>query len=148
MKVLNFGWAGTFEDFLILDQESFINKLYTHVYGQTFAKNAEEQKKRELQVNAWIDSFQKFQAFLNHYRNEEGSIIFEYEILRGSGRRPDVLILYNGYLIVVECKSFNEISASEYIQTSLYVRDLQHWYVNTKLDKNYKGCCLNSIGVR
>lgn len=125
---MNYGWTGSFQEFLGLDQNTFINQLYFHAYDHTSAKNTEEQRKRDSQVNAWIDSFHKLQAFLNHYRYEEGSIIFEYEILRGSGRRPDVLILYNGYLIVIECKSFNDITASEYIQTSLYVRDLQHYH--------------------
>ncbi|MGG5795911.1 DNA/RNA helicase domain-containing protein [Bacillus nitratireducens] len=125
---MNYGWAGTFQEYLKLDLQNFIKQLYFHAYGNSSAKNNEEQRKRDSQVNAWKDSFHKLQKILYHYRYEEGSIIFEYEILRGSGRRPDVLILYNGYLIVIECKSFNGISASEYIQTSLYVRDLQHYH--------------------
>lgn len=125
---MNYGWAGTFQEYLRLDLQTFINQLYLHAFGKSSAKNMEEQQKRDSQVNAWKDSFYKLGEFLYHYQYEEGSIIFEYEILRGSGRRPDVLILYNGYLIVIECKSFNEISASEYIQTSLYVRDLKHYH--------------------
>ena len=57
-----------------------------------------------------------------------GSLIFEYDILRGSGRRPDVILILNGYVLVIECKSYNNISPSEFIQTSLYVRDLQHYH--------------------
>jgi len=97
--------------------------LLDHVY-----KTNTNDSKIASQKKAWIDSFNKLQDLFNRFSNLDASLIFEYEILRGGGRRPDVLLLINGYLIVLECKSYNNVSPSEYIQTSLYMRDLEHYH--------------------
>jgi len=97
--------------------------LLDHVY-----KTNANDPKIDSQKRAWIDSYNKLQDLFNRFSNLDASLIFEYEILRGGGRRPDVLLLINGYLIVLECKSYNNVSPSEYIQTSLYMRDLEHYH--------------------
>lgn len=120
---MNYGWAGTIEQFKKLDVQFFVKQLLDHVYKtNTNDPNIASQKR------AWIDSFNKLQDLFNRFSNLDASLIFEYEILRGGGRRPDVLLLINGYLIVLECKSYNSVSPSEYIQTSLYMRDLEHYH--------------------
>lgn len=58
----------------------------------------------------------------------DGWLIFEYTILRGSGRRPDVLLLLPGHVLVIECKSYNVVNAAEFLQTSLYVRDIEPYH--------------------
>ncbi|MGE7942246.1 DNA/RNA helicase domain-containing protein [Lysinibacillus xylanilyticus] len=121
---MNYGWAGTIEQFMHLDLQSFIVQLQKHVYKTTTGKNP----KMEAQIRAWTDSYNKIQHLFRQFPNIEASLIFEYEILRGGGRRPDVLLLLNGYVIVIECKSYNAVSPAEYIQTSLYVRDLEHYH--------------------
>ncbi|MED0998330.1 DUF2075 domain-containing protein [Bacillus mobilis] len=120
---MNYGWAGTIEQFKQLDVQFFVKQLLDHVY-----KTNTNDSKIVSQKKAWIDSFNKLQDLFNRFSNLDASLIFEYEILRGGGRRPDVLLLINGYLIVLECKSYNNVSPSEYIQTSLYMRDLEHYH--------------------
>ncbi|RFB44442.1 DNA/RNA helicase domain-containing protein [Bacillus sp. dmp10] len=120
---MNYGWAGTIEQFKQLDVQFFVKQLLDHVY-----KTNTNDPKIASQKKAWIDSFNKLQDLFNRFSNLDASLIFEYEILRGGGRRPDVLLLINGYLIVLECKSYNNVSPSEYIQTSLYMRDLEHYH--------------------
>ncbi|PGU46937.1 DNA/RNA helicase domain-containing protein [Bacillus cereus] len=120
---MNYGWAGTIEQFKQLDVQFFVKQLLDHVY-----KTYTDDPKIASQKKAWIDSFNKLQDLFNRFSNLDASLIFEYEILRGGGRRPDVLLLINGYLIVLECKSYNNVSPSEYIQTSLYMRDLEHYH--------------------
>lgn len=120
---MNYGWAGTIEQFKQLDVQFFIKQLLEHVY-----KTNTNDPKIDSQKRAWIDSYIKLQDLFNRFSNLDASLIFEYEILRGGGRRPDVLLLINGYLIVLECKSYNSVSSSEYIQTSLYMRDLEHYH--------------------
>ncbi|PFN14420.1 hypothetical protein COE20_28760 [Bacillus cereus] len=120
---MNYGWAGTIEQFKQLDVQFFVKQLLDHVY-----KTNTNDPKIDSQKKAWIDSFNKLQDLFNRFSNLDASLIFEYEILRGGGRRPDVLLLINGYLIVLECKSYNSVSSSEYIQTSLYMRDLEHYH--------------------
>ncbi|WP_414835601.1 DNA/RNA helicase domain-containing protein [Bacillus sp. Ba 3] len=120
---MNYGWAGTIEQFKQLDVQFFVTQLLNHVY----TTNTNDPK-IDAQKRAWIDSFNKLQDLFNRFSNLDASLIFEYEILRGGGRRPDVLLLINGYLIVLECKSYNNVSPSEYIQTSLYMHDLEHYH--------------------
>src|SRR5690606_13280405 len=88
----------------------------------------EGRKKRVSQIRAWEDTFYKLKYIFQQYPSLDGSLIFEYNILRGSGRRPDVILILNGYVLVIECKSYNVITPAEFIQTSLYVRDLQHYH--------------------
>ncbi|PFC71094.1 hypothetical protein CN290_23755 [Bacillus cereus] len=120
---MNYGWAGTIEQFKQLDVQLFVKQLLGHVY-----KTHTNDPKIDSQKKAWIDSYNKLQDLFNRFSNLDASLIFEYEILRGGGRRPDVLLLINGYLIVLECKSYNNVSPFEYIQTSLYMRDLEHYH--------------------
>ena len=120
---MNYSWAGTIEQFKQLDVQFFVKQLLDHVY-----KTNTNDPKIASQKKAWINSFNKLQDLFNRFSNLDASLIFEYEILRGGGRRPDVLLLINGYLIVLECKSYNSVSPSEYIQTSLYMRDLEHYH--------------------
>lgn len=135
---MNYGWAGSIQQFLQFNINDFINQLQLHVFGESEAETYKELQKRESQIKAWEDSFYKLQTIFQQYSHVNGSLIFEYEILRGGGRRPDVILILNGYVFVVECKSYNNISPSEYIQTSLYVRDLEHYHskihrTNTKV---------------
>lgn len=142
---MNYGWAGTVKQFLQLSLEDFTDQLQNHVYTGSIKNDS----KAEAQIRAWIDSYNKLQQLFQKLPFIEGSLIFEYEILRGGGRRPDVLLLLNGYVIVLECKSYNTISPAEYIQTSLYVRDLQNYHstiqrsgtqvIGILLLTNYKG---------
>lgn len=120
---MSYGWAGTIEQFKQLDVQFFIKQLLDHVY-----KTNTNDPKIDSQKRAWIDSYNKLQDLFNRFSDLDASLIFEYEILRGGGRRPDVLLLINGYLMVLECKSYNSVSPSEYIQTSLYMRDLEHYH--------------------
>ncbi|MBJ8115857.1 MULTISPECIES: DNA/RNA helicase domain-containing protein [Bacillus] len=120
---MNYGWAGTIEQFKQLDVHFFVKQLLDHVY-----KTNTNDPKIDSQKRAWVDSYNKLQDLFNRFSDLDASLIFEYEILRGGGRRPDVLLLINGYLIVLECKSYNNVSPSEYIQTSLYMRDLEHYH--------------------
>lgn len=100
---MNCGWAGTIEQFKQLDVQFFVKQLLDHIY-----KTNANDSKITSQKKAWIDSFNKLQSLFNRFSNLDASLIFEYEILRGGGRRPDVLLLINGYLIVLECKSYNK----------------------------------------
>lgn len=136
---MNYGWAGTIEQFMHLDLQSFIVQLQNHVYKTT----TENDPKMEAQIRAWTDSYNKIKHLFRQFPRVEASLIFEYEILRGGGRRPDVLLLLNGYVIVIECKSYNTVSPAEYIQTSLYVRDLEHYHSTIqKLDLKVIGILL------
>ena len=66
------------------------------------------------QITAWENSFDVLSKELKKISEKEPrinqcSIIFEYELPRERGRRPDVIILGDGVILVIECKQFNTI---------------------------------------
>lgn len=126
---LNYGWKGSIEDFLKLSLDDFIETLTSYVYGSLSPQERQtEQEKIRFQQFAWKDCFIKLQKIFLSYPQLNGWLLFEYAILRGSGRRPDVLLILPGQILVIECKSYNEVSTGEYLQTSLYVRDIMHYH--------------------
>lgn len=127
--ILNHGWKGSIKEFLQLSSSDFIQSLTSYVYGSLTSQQwHDEQEKIKSQQRAWKDCYEKLQQIFRNYSSLNGSLIFEYTILRGSGRRPDVLLLLPGHVLVIECKSYNAVSAAEYLQTSLYVRDIEHYH--------------------
>ena len=132
------GWHGTIEEFLRLQYEPFEKQLMDFVYGSVeIIDRGEEQQKIQSQQRAWQDTFEKLQKLFQSYQNIEGWLIFEYAMVRGGGRRPDALLLLPGHVLVIECKSYNAVNQAEYLQTSLYVRDLQHYH-STIQEKNLR----------
>lgn len=126
---MNYGWKGTIQEFLRLNYTELEEALMLFVYDSINVALADEGvEKISSQKNAWRDSFFKLQEILQNFKDVSGSIIFEYAILRGSGRRPDVILLLPGNVLVIECKSYNQVNEAEYVQTSLYVRDLQQYH--------------------
>ncbi|TCI75906.1 DUF2075 domain-containing protein [Exiguobacterium sp. SH0S1] len=114
---MDVGWSGSIQEFMKMEQIQFLNALQHSIPDAS-----------DSQVRAWIDTYQKIKIAFQTTPKLNAYILFEYQLLRGGGRRPDVLLLVNNQLLVIECKSYNEVSNSEYIQTSLYVRDLEHYH--------------------
>lgn len=126
---MNYGWKGTIKEFLQLSLHDFLQTLTFYVYGSLNSQQWQDEKEKILsQQRAWKDCFEKLQLISENYNDLDGWLIFEYTILRGSGRRPDVLLLIPGHVLVIECKSYNTVNAAEYLQTSLYVRDIEHYH--------------------
>lgn len=114
---MSVGWSGSIQEFLHIEQHQFLNALQDSILDASSS-----------QIRAWIDSYQKIKEALCETPDIHAEIIFEYQLLRGGGRRPDILLLVNDQLLVIECKSFNEVTSSEYMQASMYVRDLEHYH--------------------
>lgn len=55
-------------------------------------------------------------------------VIFEYELPRERGRRPDVLILAGNNLIVLEFKGYTQENQSQIDQAKHYARDLRNYH--------------------
>lgn len=56
------------------------------------------------------------------------SAIFEYELPREGGRRPDVVLLQNGVVVVLEFKDRATIASADLDQVSAYARDLKNYH--------------------
>lgn len=119
---MSVGWSGTVQQFMNTEQSQFLHALQHSVPDAS-----------DSQLRAWIDTYQSLVVLFQELPELNAHLLFEYQLLRGGGRRPDILLLANDQLLVIECKSYNQISDDECIQTSLYVRDLEHYHSSIQL---------------
>jgi hypothetical protein len=115
------GWNGKIKDFLKLTEGSFLGRLVQ------FIPDA-----KELQITAWKDCYHLlhnvFPKVISKIACSEWSIIFEYELPREGGRRPDVLLLLPGRLVVLEFKMKSSLLAEDTEQLTGYLRDLRGYH--------------------
>lgn len=91
------------------------------------------EKASYAQRKAWVDCFHILRnqlAYLNLPSEilSHSYIIFEYELPRERGRRPDVLILSGHNLIVLEFKGHTKEDQAHIDQTKHYARDLRSYH--------------------
>lgn len=124
---VNYGWMGTVQRFLDESESTWldtINRNYQHLYHQQAART---------QQHAWKDSSHVMRSQLQHLLNiRPGSatwtLIFEYELPREGGRRPDLVVLGAGQILVIEFKEKASPSAADLDQTTTYARDLAEYH--------------------
>ena len=125
----SYGWGGSTQEFLALSEKHFLESLSRNIYSLSIEEAWSSLDEKILsQLRAWSDCFRVLQNVLKEFANQSSYLLFEYSILRGSGRRPDVLLFLPGEILVMEFKMYKEVSAAEFTQTSLYVRDLQNYH--------------------
>jgi len=86
----------------------------------------------QSQILAWDHSFDILQKELKQIVQikpaiDEYTIIFEYELPRERGRRPDVVIL-GPCVFVLEFKDYAKLLAAHIDQVSAYARDLKNYH--------------------
>ena len=113
-------------NFLQTEKKEWLDRLVAHV---TTIMN---EKPSDSQIRAWDDCFNVLQKeFKNIEFHDETYFVFEYELDRERGRRPDVLLLSGKSLYVVEFKQHNLPTLAQVDQASAYGRDLQHYHHGT-----------------
>jgi DUF2075 family protein len=85
------------------------------------------------QIKAWDGSIVVLKKAIYEFSNahpdvNDAYIIFEYELPRERGRRPDALLLFNSSIIVLEFKEYNGIKQSFVDQVAAYARDLNYYH--------------------
>jgi len=123
----NLGWAGKLHDFIDTSQEKWLTDLQVH-YNHCMNQNP-----GELQINAWKNCFFILKDQLTQLSNItpttfDSFVIFEYELPRERGRRPDVVMLVKNTIFVLEFKDYSKIVQAHIDQTSAYVRDLSNYH--------------------
>lgn len=113
-KITNF-YKETENDFINKIKSSFLEE---HVVDLS-----------DSQINAWADSFRVMQ---NIDLNPNLHIIFEYVLPYESGRRPDIILLSNEYVIILEFKMKNEIKAEDIDQAKAYARDITEYHFESR----------------
>ncbi|GHO88021.1 DNA/RNA helicase domain-containing protein [Dictyobacter formicarum] len=124
------GWHGAINTFLKVLEQDWLQDLKNH---HLVCMNMEAD---ESQIRAWKNCFNILQVQLASavkMRADVGNwtIIFEYELPRERGRRPDVIILANDTILVLEFKGFGSIHQAHIDQVSAYARDLQHYHAGS-----------------
>jgi DUF2075 family protein len=121
------GWAGTVEGFRSVAKADWLASL-----EQFHQQCMGEQASRE-QHTAWLDEFDLLRLALSSLvvRRPDvatWSIVFEFELPRERGRRPDVVILAGPTIVVLEFKGQLRPELAYIDQAAAYVRDIAHYH--------------------
>ncbi len=130
-RPLRCGWSGPVRAFLATQPEELLARLA-------------EQHRRSLleppaasQVRAWQSSEELlrkcFDALVSEYPAIGGyGVVFEYELPRERGRRPDVVLLSDREALVLEFKDTDTLSRAYVDQAAAYARDLQNYHAASR----------------
>jgi hypothetical protein len=115
-------WDGTVSAFLQTPDTTLIELFRAH-----HRKSSVEQPSQSHET-AWRDSWKvlraSFQQLINlHTEVNNWFVVFEYELPRERGRRPDAIILTGRSMFVLEFKGFGYIDNAHVDQVHAYVRD-------------------------
>lgn len=124
---LNYGWKGTIATFLSIALEDWLTTLqqnYAFLYRQQSTATHRQ---------AWLDSGEVLRSqFTQLTRLRPSSVnwflIFEYELPQEGGRRPDLVILAAGQILVLEFKQKGKPVAADLDQVAAYTRDLAEYH--------------------
>lgn len=121
------GWYGLIGEFFSTPKDRWLASLED--YHQRFLREPASAS----QISAWESSFQVLQAELKNLSQTNPSvlkwtILFEYELPRERGRRPDVILLGPGIIYVIEFKDFTSILQAHVDQVDAYARDIKHYH--------------------
>lgn len=123
----NYGWYGKIAEFLNISEENLLLHL------SEYHKTSLNESASISQETAWKNCIEVLKIELSSLALRNGavkdwSIIFEYELPRERGRRPDVVILFDDSIIVFEFKDFKAPLQAHIDQLSAYERDLKHYH--------------------
>ena len=121
------GWASPIQEFLSVDLATWGKALVA------FHQSELNEFPSLAQKRAWKDCFECLHHYLPHLLERlpqaaSWTIIFEYELPRESGRRPDVIILGGGEIYVLEFKQWQHVEQAHVDQVSAYARDIKNYH--------------------
>ena len=124
---MNHCWAGDVTDFLNTPYEFWLQEVAQNFDVMT------RQRPSQQQVAAWRGSFEVLQAALKEVvaadeDAEKWTLVFEYELPREGGRRPDVVLLAKGNVLVLEFKEKSGLLTADVDQVAAYARDLANYH--------------------
>lgn len=121
------GWHGPVAAFLTLAEEPFLDALSAHLH-RCMGLGPDR-----LQLTAWRNEFAVLKAALAAAADRDPCaarwhLVFEYELPRERGRRPDVVVLTGSQVIVLEFKDAAHPQAAHVDQVAAYARDLSEYH--------------------
>jgi hypothetical protein len=127
MQQPQYGWTGTVGEFVAASKEAWLNDLERH-HLACMGSVAEAS-----QITAWEKCHDILRQAMYHCMEQKSTIarwqlVFEYELPRERGRRPDVVVLDGNAIVVLEFKGFRDAMDAHLDQVAAYARDLQHYH--------------------
>lgn len=127
---MRWGWKGSIDDFIKVQEQVWLDSLMRH------HKDTSLERPSTLQLEAWTDTFQVLKGELQELvrirpDSVDWTMIFEYSLPREGGRRPDLVILADSSLAVVEFKEKARIDQADVDQVATYARDLASYHEGT-----------------
>jgi hypothetical protein len=121
------GWAGPVSAFLALPREEYLETLSEHHFRCCHARPSASQ------VQAWRDTNKVLSFALTEASTANANVgtwwlVFEYELPRERGRRPDVVILAGDKVVVLEFKQQGVPDRAFVDQVEAYARDLGDYH--------------------
>lgn len=120
-----YGWMGSVQQFSALPANEWFTQLCTR-YQQLY-----QQRATTTQKQAWQDSgdiLRSQLSLLKSSQHQDWTLIFEYELPREGGRRPDLVLLGAGRVLVFEFKQKAKPSLADCDQVAAYARDLATYH--------------------
>lgn len=121
------GWAGDVGEFLSTDDALIIRDLAAH------QRASMGDLPSSSQLKAWADELRVMRSALADV--VEGvpeaaawGLVFEYELPREGGRRPDVVVLAGDGVLVLEFKGSPVLTRAQLDQVGAYARDLSEYH--------------------
>ena len=119
-------YNNSFTGFLGETEMSILGELVDHYHGEA----------RTSSIEAWKGEISIMQEVISRFGENEGRVIFEYDIPR-LGKRIDVVLLFKGIIFCIEFKVRNnqELNVADVDQVLDYALDLKnfHKYSQDKL---------------
>ncbi|WP_372384260.1 DNA/RNA helicase domain-containing protein [Vibrio sp. BS-M-Sm-2] len=120
---MTYCYANRIDVFLQEQEENWLANMCSE-----FGENFPGLELGELQKRAWVDCFRHLQKELSKRAQSDGYIIFEYALPMEGGRRPDVLLLVENKLFILEFKMKDRYQRADYDQLCGYYRDLCNYH--------------------
>jgi hypothetical protein len=114
-----YAWAGDIATFVATSDEDLLGAL-TRFLRET----------RSPQLLAWHRSISALREQFRTCLPDAGGfgLVLEFELPRSGGRRPDLIVLENGTVLVVEFKNRVEVEQADLDQVRGYVRELEDYH--------------------
>ncbi|MHC1709356.1 MAG: DNA/RNA helicase domain-containing protein [Methanomassiliicoccales archaeon] len=124
------GWNGPVIRYIKISISEFIESLEKHNLRCVNVNPS------FLQIKAWENEYKILQTELplllhNNERAADWFLVFEYELPRERGRRPDILIIAEDRIFIIECKDMKRPEQQHIDQLKAYVRDLSNYHAGS-----------------
>lgn len=123
---MNCYYFASADEFLSIGNDQWLAKMLRGYHSLC------EEAPSPEQIGAWKDCRLKLIPLLEQCNGFDCSLIFEYELPREGGRRPDVLLFSGDVLFVLEFKRKNHAKKADADQAEAYARDIRYYHSESR----------------